>query len=401
MKKFCMALIVFMFFLHIQGSLSNETITFNTDESIKFKVAKPVVATSLLDDENINIVERDYNFLRKEVEVFSNNSNSILALEVFGMPLKTVELSQNENMKVYPVGQAVTIKMNTDGVLVLNVGNVNDINGNIVKPSEDKLRVGDIIYKVNGNDIENKEQLSEYIKLSTGDVTLTIKQGEELKDVIITPVKSIEDSENKIGVWVRDSTQGIGTVTFITEDKEEFYSLGHGIMDIDTRELMTVKDGEATFTEISSVQKGKKGVPGELIGEIKTGDVFGNIKSNKDIGVHGIVSKEYQENIELELMEVANKEDVQVGPATILSNIDSDYVKSYDIFIDKIDLKDTSSKSITLKITDNDLIDKTGGIVQGMSGSPIIQNEKIVGAVTHVFVQDPKRGYGIFIKDML
>ncbi len=398
-KLYTIFVLLFVMFC-TRNVFSDETIALNEDEKVKFILSKSVNAT--YDDENLFVVEKDNSFFTKEVEVFSNKSkSSSLELDVLGITFKTVEINPNETKKVYPGGNAISITMSTDGVLVLSIGNVNDIEGNILKPSEGKLNVGDIIYKVDGVTVENKEQLSELIKSSDGEVLLTVKQGEELNEILIEPSKSIEDEEYKIGIWVRDSTQGIGTVTYITEDKEEFYALGHGITDIDTRELMTVKDGEASLTKIISVQKGKKGVPGELIGEIKTGETFGNIVGNKEIGVYGKLDVDYKEEIDKELMEVGRKEDIKTGPATILSNIDSDTIKSYDIFIEKVDLHNSTSKGITLTITDKELIEKTGGIVQGMSGSPIIQDGKIVGAVTHVFVNDPLKGYGVFIENMM
>ncbi len=400
LKKFYMTFIFLLVFVCTKNILLKEIVILGDDESVKLKVAKPVTTTLLNDIEGANIKEKDYNFFSKEVEVFANDTDNLIELDIFGLPIKTVELNHHETKKVYPSGKAIAIKMNTDGVLVLNIGNVNDIDGNIVMPSENKLNVGDIIYKVNDEVVENKEQLSRLIEESDGEIKLTVKQKEKINEVDIMPVKSIEDNEYKIGIWVRDSTQGIGTITFITTNKEKFYALGHGIIDIDTKDLMTVKDGEAKLTEIISIQKGEKGVPGELIGEIKTGDAIGTIESNKSIGVSGKILKNYKNDIALEEIEVARKEEVKIGPATILSNIDTNIVKSYDVFIDKVDEKSSSSKSITLTITDEELISKTGGIVQGMSGSPIIQNEKIIGAVTHVFVQNPKRGYGIFLEDM-
>ncbi len=400
LKKFYMVFIFFLVFVCTENILSNEVVTLRENESVKLRVAKPVTTTLISDTENINITEKNYDFFSKEIEVFANDNSSLIELDVFGVPIKTVEVNQEQTRKVYPSGKAISIKMNTDGVLVLNVGDVNDVDGNIVTPSKDKLNVGDVIYKVNGQVIGNKEQLREKIEACDTEVTLTVKQGETVTDVQIKPIKSIEDNKNKIGIWVRDSTQGIGTITFITDDKEKFYALGHGIIDIDTKELMTVKNGEAKLTEIIAIQKGEKGVPGELIGEIKTGDTIGTINSNESIGVSGEILNDYKEDIDLDCMEVAKKDEVKIGPATILSNVDSDVVKNYDVFIDKVDKKSSSSKSITLTITDKGLINKTGGIVQGMSGSPIIQNEKIIGAVTHVFVQDPKRGYGIFLDDM-
>lgn len=399
-KIFYLTVTTLLIFAISENILPKDIISLNENESVKFTVSK-VVNANYSDEEFVK--EEENNFLTKNIEVFANSSENVsLKFDLLGIPFKTVEVNANEISKVYPSGDAVAIKMNTEGVLVLNIGSVNDTEGKILKPSKDKLKVGDIIYKVDDVDIENKEQLSEIIENSDGDLIFTIKEGEEIKKISITPCKSIEDEKYKIGVWVRDSTQGIGTVTFVSEDKNNFYALGHGILDIDTKELMTVKNGEASTTEIISIEKGKKGVPGELIGEIKTGEVFGTIDENRENGVKGTLEEDYRESLtsELELVEVGRKEEVLIGPATILTNIDSEMVKSYDIFIDKIDIHKDSSKSITLTITDKELLEKTGGIVQGMSGSPIIQNGKIVGAVTHVFVQDPKRGYGIFIEDM-
>lgn len=305
-KKLYILFIFLLVFVCTENILSNEVVTIKENESIKLKIAKPIT-TKLLNNQNVKVVEKNHNFFTKEIQVFSNESTSLLELDVFGVPIKTVEVNQEEVQKVYPSGKAITIKMNTEGVLVLNIGNVNDIDGNILMPSENKLNVGDIIYKANGENVETKEQLSKFIEESEGEVILTVKQGEVINEIEITPVVSIEDNKNKIGIWVRDSTQGIGTVTFITEDKGKFYALGHGIVDIDTKELMEVKDGEAKLTEIISVQKGEKGIPGELIGEIKTGELIGTIESNKNIGVSGKIVEEYKGNIDLEYMDVAKK----------------------------------------------------------------------------------------------
>ncbi len=388
--------------LFIFNIFNTEIINIEQGEKITISTAKPI-NTKIMDNNNdIEITKRNDSLFKNEIEVFANTSGkSKVQFDVLGVPIKEVEVNSNEKQFVYPGGNAIAIKMNTDGVLVLNIGYVNDEDGNIVKPSNDKLKVGDIIYKVNGNEITTKEDLKKEIEESEGDVTLSIKSNEEFTDITVTPAVSIEDGKRKLGVWVRDSTQGIGTTTYITEDKNKFASLGHGIMDIDTRELMTVRDGTATITEINSIQKGKKGVPGELIGEIESDVIFGSIEENKKNGVFGYVSEDCKDNITGDLIEIGDKEDIKIGPATILSNVNSNEVKEYDIFIDNINYKEKSGKNMTITITDKELLDETGGIVQGMSGSPIIQDNKLIGAVTHVFVQDPKKGYGIFIEDMM
>lgn len=313
--------------------------------------------------------------------------------------------NKKESIKVYPGGNAVALKMNTDGVLVLNIGHIQNINGDIVQPSKEKLKVGDIIYKVNDKTIQNKEQLRQIVKETKEkeEVIITINRTGEIKDVSIIPIKVYGTEEKKIGVWVRDSTQGIGTITYVSEDMKTYGALGHGILDIDTKQLMKVKDGEVSFTNIVSINKGRKGSPGELIGEIKGYEKLGTIEKNTRLGVLGYIDEDTvnREQLNKNLMEIGYKEEVKVGKATILSNINNEEIKEYEIFIDKVDIKSKDGKGITLTIIGDELIEKTGGIVHGMSGSPILQNGKIIGAVTHVFVQNPEKGYGIFIEDML
>lgn len=313
---------------------------------------------------------------------------------------------KREPIKVYPGGNVVALKMNTDGVLVLSIGHVKNNNGEILQPARGKLKAGDIIYKVNNKVIQNKEQLRNLVEesLEGDEVVLTISRLDEIIEVAIIPINSYETGDNKIGLWVRDSTQGIGTVTYISEDKKKYAALGHGILDIDTKQLMKVKEGEVSFTNILSVNKGKKGTPGELIGEISGYEKFGTIEKNTGLGVVGYIDDNFEKNnsnFQGKLVEVGKKENIEIGKAVILSNINNKGIKEYEIFIDKINIKNNNGKGITLTIVEEELINKTGGIVQGMSGSPILQNGKIIGAITHVFVQNPEKGYGIFIEDMI
>jgi stage IV sporulation protein B len=215
----------------------------------------------------------------------------------------------------------------------------------------------------------------------------------------LNPVKCSEE-DYKLGIWVRDDTQGIGTLTYVREDKT-FGALGHGISDADTGGLLQIKDGQLYETEILGIHKGSQGSPGELSGLIRYEDdnILGEILSNTELGIFGKLDK--AEELQLKTMEVAYKQELELGEATILCQVDGE-VEEYEIEITKIDKSHSdTNKGFVLKVTDERLLEKTGGIVQGMSGSPVIQNGKFVGAVTHVFVQDSTGGYGIFAETML
>jgi stage IV sporulation protein B len=229
-------------------------------------------------------------------------------------------------------------------------------------------------------------------------VHLKVARDEEVFETDITPMIS-NDGYYRIGIWVRDSTAGIGTLTFYNPEDNSFAALGHAITDCDTGTVLTVSCGDLVGCEILSVKKGEHGTPGELSGQFENKNL-GKILKNNDFGIYGKIKN--SNVLQAKPMRVATRFQIKQGPATILCDVDGNGVKSYDIEITKVSTSSkVDNKGIVLKITDNDLLSKTGGIVQGMSGSPIIQNDMIVGAVTHVFVNDPTRGYGIFIENML
>lgn len=326
-----------------------------------------------------------------------SDSTSHGVLDVFNI-LNNKESTSKKYL--IPVGNTVGIKINTDGILVLGTGYINTVDGTLVIPAENKVYVGDIIYKVNGEKIQTKEQLEEIISNSEN-VELVLYRDNEVHNVSIKAEKSIEDDKYKIGLWVRDTTQGIGTISFIDPETNEYYALGHGIMDIDTNELMKVKDGEVLACNISSISKGTKGVPGEIIGEISIGSNIGTVKENVTTGVVGTIENYENLNIISDKLEICDKKDIEIGRASILTNVENGAVEKYDINILQIDRSSVGNKNMVIEIIDEDLLNKTSGIVQGMSGSPIIQNDKIVGVVTHVFVNDPTKGYGVFVENMI
>lgn len=322
---------------------------------------------------------------------------------LFGViPLKTVKVIPVDTRMVYASGSPVGIYMETEGVLIIDSGEIRNAEGILQSPAEHIVQPGDYIRKVNGKVLESKKQLIKMVNENQGNpMEMEVMRNEEMIMVSLTPIQT-EDGSYKLGLWVRDNIQGIGTLTYIDETGR-FGALGHGISDVDTGEQLNIAQGELYDARILSVQKGTSGSPGELRGVIDYQEYLklGEISRNTSNGITGRLYTGKGSELHKEAYEIILKQDLQTGPAYILSDV-GDGVKEYDIQIVKIDrnAKD-SNKSFVIQVTDPELLNKTGGIVQGMSGSPIIQNGKIAGAVTHVLVNDPTRGYGIFIENML
>lgn len=326
-----------------------------------------------------------------------------ISVKLFGfIELKEVNLNVIEKQRLIPCGFPIGIHIKTNGILVLGTGVITGGDGLNYEPALNILRTGDYILKVNGINIENKQQLMDEIEdCSEAKVILTIRRDEEIMDVSLEPVKDASGSL-KIGAWIREDTQGIGTLTYIGEDGS-FGALGHGITDIDTGLLMNIREGGIYKAEILNIIKGQAGTPGEIVGVIdKTEtDKFGNVEKNTKQGVFGNISGGLPDKIFGESLPIGLRQDTRIGEASILCLVD-DQIQSYDIEIEEIEWNTKSeSKGMVLHIVDEKLLNKTNGIIQGMSGSPIIQDGKIIGAVTHVFVRDSTRGYGIFIENML
>lgn len=337
----------------------------------------------------------------------SNTGNYKINLKLFGfLSFKQIELGVIDTLEVIPSGNSIGIYIETDGVMVLGTGVVTGADGLNYEPSLNKLKSGDYILAINQKQVHSKEEVMEEIGRMNakdnqdGKLNIRIRRNKEELDYMIEPVKTAS-GEYKIGAWIRDNTQGIGTLTFITTDGK-FGALGHGITDVDTSLIMEMEEGSIYKADIMTIVKGKKGTPGELIGAISQNEKFrlGSIKKNTELGIYGEVKTDVLDTISAPIP-IGLKQEVEYGPATILSCVDNT-VKEYNILIEKIDINSSSlNKGMVIHIVDNELIEKTGGIVQGMSGSPIIQNGKIIGAVTHVFIQDSTKGYGTFIENMI
>ncbi|GAA0795753.1 SpoIVB peptidase [Faecalicatena orotica] len=299
-------------------------------------------------------------------------------------------------------GMPVGIYMETDGVMVLDTDHIKGIDGVDYEPAGHLVKCGDYITGFNGKKIDNKKELMESLKeLDEDEVVLQLRRDDETIDVKVKPVEC-EPDEYKLGIWVRDNVQGLGTVTFLTGNSE-FGALGHGIHDTDTNVLLSIADGTLYKTSIHSIKKGENGIPGSMEGIIVYNgyNKLGTIEKNTDEGIYGKVDKIDELFTDQIPVQTAAKEEVEVGDATIRCFVDNE-VKEYNIKVTDIDYSGReANKGLVIQVTDPGLLEKTGGIIQGMSGSPILQNGKLIGAVTHVFVQDSTKGYGIFIENML
>lgn len=328
-----------------------------------------------------------------------------LNMRLFGLlPVKTVKVDIVSNKQVVACGNTIGVKLKIDGILVIGLSDVEASDGQRRLPSRDTgIKPGYIIIRVNDKVMSGIDDLIKEIDKSQGNpIKLKYRYGELQGTANIIPVMSAEDRKYHIGLWVRDSTAGIGTLTFYDPVTNTFGALGHGITDIDTGTLMPVESGEILESSILGVKMSKPGVPGELKGIFIEDTKLGSIILNSDVGIYGKLINNALGKISGRLYPIGVRSDVKEGPAVILSNIDGKNVEEFKIEIQKISRQNSNgSKGMIIKITDRALLNTTGGIVQGMSGSPIIQNGKIIGAVTHVLVNDPTRGYGIFIEAML
>lgn len=312
--------------------------------------------------------------------------------------LKTINVNVIEDVDVIPVGAIVGIKLYTNGVMVVGMSSIEGEDGNIYKPYQElEIQEGDFITHINGIEITSTNKLIEEINNSSGqEIELTFNHKEETKTVNIRPVKN-KDKKYKLGLWVRDSAAGVGTVTFYNDDTKCFAALGHAITDIDTGEILSTSSGEIDTSRILSIVKGQKDEPGRIEGTINSKTPIGNIYNNTKFGIFGVIKN--AENIQLDFnkkMKVASRNEIKLGEATCLSGIDGE-IKEYKLEITKIYPNNNyDNKSMFINITDENLLEKTGGIVQGMSGTPIIQNGKFVGAITHVLVNNPTVGYAVF-----
>lgn len=341
---------------------------------------------------------------KSEKLMIANNTPSYyVTCKLFGvLPVKEIAVTVVEGEAVFAGGSQVGIYAKTKGVLVIGMGEITDANGESKSPAKNLIKKGDYIVSVNGEPVEKKEELAQAVQENGANTeVIGIFRNEQFMEVAIEPVCS-EDTKYMLGIWVRDDMAGIGTLTFYKENME-YGALGHPVNDGDTGEKIIMQKGSLYRTDIVGIRKGESGKPGELSGVIYyTPDSYlGTVDENSEIGIYGTLDGNLA-NLEVgTYCEIGYKQEIEYGRAMILSSVSGE-IKSYDVEIEGINYGGAEvNKGILLRVVDDELIKLTGGIVQGMSGSPIIQDGKIVGAVTHVLVNDPTRGYGIFIENML
>ena len=340
----------------------------------------------------------------RTVKLKANQIDSYqMNLKLFGvLPYKNVDIEVIQDKMLIPSGIPIGIYVKTDGVLVVGIGEFESSGGETISPAKYVLQKGDYILESNGEPVENKKQFIRMVEDSQGeDMVLTIRRNNEITDICINAGKNRME-EWKLGIWIRDNAQGIGTMTYEGTDST-FGALGHGINDVDTSILMNLEEGTLYRTEIVGITRGANGAPGELTGYIEydSDNVIGEITENTAEGIFGVCDEELVTNSVYEPVPIALKQEIEIGPAQIICSVSGE-PEFYDVEIVEVNLEhENVNRGIVIRVVDEKLLMLTGGIIQGMSGSPIIQNGKLVGAVTHVLVNDSTKGYGIFIEEML
>ena len=370
--------------------------------------------------DGINLTTEEFEkLLIKNPELTQNNCISVVndaedeKLNQYILKLKLFNLFNIKNVKVNVInsnsvlvgGDSVGINLQSKGVVVVGSNYIITKNGNFNPAQDADLRVGDIVLSIDNVEINNITDISNLLKNYKGDNYLDVvgvRFGEQFTTKI-KPQLDVQTKSYKLGLWIRDDTMGVGTLTFINPENNRFGSLGHAIIDPDSKEIFKVKSGELYKSSVIGVKMGRRGIPGELLGLFVPGrDEQGTIDKNSNNGVFGYVFEDSDFLKNKKEMPIGGRFTAKPGAAKILTTIDGTTIESFDIEIIKTNYQSASnSKSMVIRVTDQDLINRTGGIVQGMSGSPIIQDGKIVGAVTHVFVNDPKKGFGLYLDWML
>ncbi|MCL1965371.1 MAG: SpoIVB peptidase [Firmicutes bacterium] len=331
----------------------------------------------------------------------SREGDSTLTVSAFGVPVKSVSVTVQPKRTLMPGGQSIGATLHTQGVLVVGTS---AFSGAADSPGRlAGLREGDLILAIDGQEVMSASQMTDLIgKHGAEPLHITYSRANSKRQTTLTPVKDAIDGRMRLGLWVRDSTAGVGTLSFYDPSTNRYGALGHAISDIDTGVTLPVREGSILRSTVVGIRRGERGIPGELQGSfLRDQVILGEIRVNNSFGIFGkadtLVNPLYPSGLP-----VASQANVHTGPATILTTLDGRGVQEYTVEITRVARQNSAAqKSMTIRVTDPELLALTGGIVQGMSGSPILQDGTIVGAVTHVFVNDPTQGYGIFMEWML
>ncbi|MEW8969956.1 MAG: SpoIVB peptidase [Mesobacillus sp.] len=364
--------------------------------------ANAVQVTAPVKDSSIAVDQQDETFTLEA----KRHGKDEMVLELGVVPFKKVDVNVLKDFKVRPGGQSIGVKLNTVGVLVVGHHQVQADEGRVSPGEKAGIKKGDIITEINGQQIEKMADVGPFVKQAGEDgkpLDIVIKRENEKVRTQLQPKKDVNENTYKLGLYIRDSAAGIGTMTFYHPQSKKYGALGHVISDMDTKKPIVVGDGQIVRSTVTSIEKGGKGNPGEKLARFSSDrEVIGNIKRNSPFGIFGELNKDITNGVFDKPLPIALSHQVKEGPAKILTVVNNDEVNLFDIeIVSTIPQKFPATKGMVIKVTDPELLEKTGGIVQGMSGSPIIQGDKLVGAVTHVFVNDPTSGYGVHIEWML
>jgi len=335
-----------------------------------------------------------------------NHSKSSVVMGLMNFPIRSLDVTVHPELKVVPSGQSIGVRVKTEGVLVVG-HHLMDTDAGKVSPGEvSDIQVGDIIIKMNGTDIKDMSEIQPLVQ-EAGEkdkpIEIEVKRDGKVMKKELNPKKGKGDHRFHLGLYIRDSAAGVGTLTFYEPNSMKYGALGHVISDMETKEPLEIGNGEIIRSDVTSIEKGLTGEPGEKLARFSNErKVIGNITKNSEFGIFGKMNKKIETEKSMQPMDVGLADQVEEGHAEILTVVEGEEVKRFDIdIINSTPQKFPATKGMVIKVVDEELLEKTGGIVQGMSGSPIIQNGKVIGAVTHVFVNDPTSGYGCHIEWML
>ena len=407
-KIFISTIIAFLLIILIYVS----DITNIPDNIILFKEEELNINTIFgISVKTLEVSSNDINGIQNDETVQASSENYInreetinVGINLFGIKVKEVSVNVIEDIEVIPLGGLIGMKLYTNGVLVVGMSEIYGEDNQVYKPYENTgIKEGDTITKINDEEIISTDDMMKIINNSKGkEIRVTYIHNNKTLETNITPIET-DKNNYKVGLWVRDTAAGVGTATFYDKNTGKVAMLGHGILDVDTEELIDISDGKITNTSVVSIVKGENGKTGRIQGIVEGQKDIGTISKNTYYGVYGKIDNinELKANSS-EATKIALRNEIEIGEATILCALDNGKIQEYKVEIEKIYLNNNSNnKSMLLKVTDEELLEKTGGIIQGMSGSPIIQNGKLIGALTHVLVQNPKQGYAVFADIMV
>jgi stage IV sporulation protein B len=369
---------------------------------IDMQVTRPTESVFVTSQDPPVVVNRDGN--RYEIMALRPGKVNV-QLKLLGyIPVKSMAIESLPTRRVVPGGHSIGVLLQSRGIMVVGFAPVLDREGNKVYPARDKgIEIGDLVYRVDGQMVSNENELARIIDDKKGEsISLSIKRRDKFINVPVQPIPCGETNRYRIGLYVRDGIVGVGTLTFWDPNTHEYAALGHIIVDADTRQGIEVLQGKIVSASIQTIKRGKPGQPGEKIGVFNgDGQIEGTISKNTFHGIYGKTGIEINNPISAYTMEVGYAHQVREGEAEIYTVVNGEDIERFSIMIEKVYPERNNGKAMVIRVTDPRLLNLSGGIVQGMSGSPIIQDSKIIGAVTHVFLNDPERGYGIFIDSML